>query len=220
MSRVTKALLVVLPLALSLACNLTAQPLSQAVQSAGTESVAMTSTLESSVTVNEQQAPSGTALPTDTPAATLPPEVAATPGIATTATAFIARQTEMVGTAVAQFGPSANLTGFTIFYSNPVGTPLKSWHDVPIMPEATAGQEFQSDIYSYKAATTLSKATQFYNGKVSSLHWSCFPTATGTGGSGSSAEHDSAFMCGSMTIIVVSFDNDTKHVLVVIEKAQ
>jgi hypothetical protein len=134
-----------------------------------------------------------------------------------TVNAFIIAQTQMVGTAFAQFGPAAHLTGFTYFYSSPVGPPLKNWNDVPIMTEATAGQEFQSDIYSYKANTTLKKATSYYSSQANSLGWSCYQ-ATGSGGTGDQSTHDADFSCGSFTIIITSFDNNAGQVLVVINK--
>lgn len=163
--------------------------------------------------------PSDTLVPTDTEMVSNTPAPTETPAPQTaTWVAFVAAQTQMVGTAAAQFGSMAHLSGFSIFYANPVGTPLQSWHDVPIMLEATAGQEFQSDIYSYKATVTLQKATGFYSSQANSLDWSCMQ-ATGTGGIGDQAEHDAEFVCGSFTIVITSFDNDPAHVLVVINKA-
>lgn len=147
----------------------------------------------------------------------IPSELTSTPGISSTFSSFIAMQTMMVGTAFAQMGPSAHLSGYLIFYSNPVGTPVQTWHNVPIMTQATAGQEFQSDIYSYKAAATLAQGTQFYSSKQSSLNWSC-TIATGYGGSGTNKTHSSTFVCRGFTIIVTSFDNNPKNILVVINK--
>ncbi len=87
------------------------------------------------------------------------------------------------------------------------------------MKEATTGQEFQPDIYSYKATATLKQGTNFYKSASNSPHWSCFPTATGSGGTGSQATHSATLLCGSLTIIITSFDNDSDHVLVVVNKA-
>jgi hypothetical protein len=116
-------------------------------------------------------------------------------------------------------GPSAHLIGFLTVYANPTGTPLESWHDIPIMQEATAGQEFQADIYSYKAAATLQQATAFYTKQASTLNWSCFPPASGSSGTGDQANHQSTFLCGPITIAVASFDKDPSQVLVVLNKA-
>jgi hypothetical protein len=124
----------------------------------------------------------------------------------------------MVGTEVAQLGPSAHVLGYLIFYSDPVGTPLQNWHNVPIMLQATAGQEFESDIYSFKANATLAQADEFYAAKSSAPDWSC-TIAKGYGGTGSGAYHSIDFMCKGFTFIATSLDNDTSHVLVVINKS-
>lgn len=130
-----------------------------------------------------------------------------------------AQQTQLVGTMFAMMGPSAHLMGFVDLYSNPVGAPLESWHDIPIMKEATAGQEFQADIYSYKATATLKQATDFYTKQSRALNWSCFPPSTGSSGTGNNANHQSTFLCGPITILIASFDRDASQVLVVLNKA-
>jgi hypothetical protein len=124
-----------------------------------------------------------------------------------------------VGTEAALIGPSAHLIGFLNFYSNPTGTPLESWHDIPIMKEATAGQEFQADIYSYKATATLQQATAFYTKQASALNWSCFPAVSGSSGTGDQANHQTTFLCGPITILIASFDKDPSQVLIVLNKA-
>jgi hypothetical protein len=102
-------------------------------------------------------------------------------------------------------------------FLHPVGEPLKSWHDVPVMPQATAGQEFNANVYSYIATASLAQAGQFYSSKAASLGLTT-PPATGFGGSGSNAEHDMMFSSFSLTIVLTSFDNDTGHVIAVIAK--
>ncbi len=164
--------------------------------------------------------PSPTDLPesTQTPASTFPAELTLTPGIMETATAYSAKATAGYATDQALLGPMMDM--FSIYqYFNPVGSPLQSWHDIPIMPQATVGQEFKSDIYSYKATVTLSLATQFYSGKNASLHWSCYGPGTGSAGTGSNATHSAAFNCQSFNIAIYSFDNDSNEVIVVINKA-
>jgi hypothetical protein len=105
-------------------------------------------------------------------------------------------------------------------YFNPVGTPSSSWHDVPIMPQATAGQEFKADIYSYKATVTLSMAAAFYDSQAAKLNWSCnYGNSTGFAGTGSNAQHSVTKMCAAEIIVMTSFDNDTSHSIVVINKA-
>ncbi len=158
--------------------------------------------------------------PTQTmiPQTHLPVELTQTPGIVATATAFAATTTADYLKNSALMGPLADMMGI-MQYFNPVGTPAKSWHDIPIMPQATAGQEFKSDIYSFTATATLATATKFYSNQSVSLNWSCFPSATGYGGTGSSAEHSVTMMCQGIVISMTSFDNDTSHVIVVLNKA-
>ena len=56
-------------------------------------------------------------------------------------------------------------------YFNPEGTPVEVWNDVPIMPQATAGQEFDKSVYSFKANATLKEAQDFYDARLSDLGW-------------------------------------------------
>ena len=114
-------------------------------------------------------------------------------------------------------GPRADLNNIAQYF-NPVGMPLKTWNAIPIMPQATDGQEFKSDIYSYKASATLVQATNYYNSKNASLSWSCV-VSSGYAGTGSHADHSNTFVCQGIVIAIISFDNDTQHVIVVINKA-
>jgi hypothetical protein len=104
-------------------------------------------------------------------------------------------------------------------YFHPVGTPLSSWNGVPIMPQATAGQEFNAQIYSFVASANLSQAQQFYAAQAAALSFVNAP-ATGSGGSGSQATHDVTFYSYKISIILTSFDSDPDHVIVVISKVQ
>ena len=58
-------------------------------------------------------------------------------------------------------------------YFNPEGTPVEIWRDIPIMSQATAGQEFtDTNTYSFKAAVTAEEVQDFYNEKLTGLGWS------------------------------------------------
>jgi hypothetical protein len=64
---------------------------------------------------------------------------------------------------------------------NPQGTPVQVWKEIPVMPQATAGQEFpESNIYSFKANVTAQEVQDFYNEKLTALGWS--QPFSGTGG--------------------------------------
>ena len=57
-------------------------------------------------------------------------------------------------------------------YFDPQGTPVEVWKDIPIPPQATAGQEFSESTYSFKADATLEEVQDFYNGRLVDLGWS------------------------------------------------
>src|SRR5512134_2627944 len=55
---------------------------------------------------------------------------------------------------------------------DPQGTPVQDWKGIPIMPQATAGQEFpESNIYSFKANVTPQEVQDFYEEKLAALGW-------------------------------------------------
>lgn len=57
-------------------------------------------------------------------------------------------------------------------FFNPQGTPVQEWRGIPIMPQATVGQEFtENDTYSFKANVTTKEVQDFYNDKLSALGW-------------------------------------------------
>ncbi len=116
---------------------------------------------------------------------------------------------------VGSLGPLMNGTQ----YDNPVGIPLQSWQGVPIMAQATAGQEFNPNIYSYVASATLDQAQKFYQVKAASLGITN-PPATSFGGTGAKASHGVSYISYKLSILITSYDNDTGHVIVVISKTQ
>ena len=61
-------------------------------------------------------------------------------------------------------------TDFGNFF-NPQGTPVTEWNGIPIMPQATAGQEFDSTTYSFRAEVTVKEAQDFYDAQLTNLGW-------------------------------------------------
>lgn len=62
-------------------------------------------------------------------------------------------------------------TQFGNFF-DPQGTPVQEWKGVPIMPQATAGQEFsENNSYSFRAPVTAKEVQDFYNEKMAALGW-------------------------------------------------
>ena len=56
---------------------------------------------------------------------------------------------------------------------DPQGTPVQEWRGIPIMPQATAGQEFsENNSYSFKFTGTTKEVQDFYNEKLTALGWS------------------------------------------------
>jgi hypothetical protein len=62
-------------------------------------------------------------------------------------------------------------TEFGDFF-NPQGAPVAEWNGIPIMPQATAGQEFsENNTYSFKANVTTTEVQDFYNEQLTILGW-------------------------------------------------
>lgn len=60
-------------------------------------------------------------------------------------------------------------------FFNPEGVPVSEWNEIPVMPQATAGQEFtDSNTYSFKVSATMEEARDFYNAQLPPLGWSSF----------------------------------------------
>lgn len=58
-------------------------------------------------------------------------------------------------------------------YFNPEGTPVSEWNGIPIMPQATAGEEFEdTSTYSFKVNATVKEAQDFYSTELAKLGWS------------------------------------------------
>jgi hypothetical protein len=86
------------------------------------------------------------------------------------------------------------------------------------MPQATAGQDFGSGIYSFKTDATLEQAIKFYEAAGNIPGTTTFPMTTGYGGTGSNAIDNATFIYPGVFVYVTSFDNDKSHVVVVISK--
>jgi len=211
MLTVKRALLVMSSLLL-MACN-AASLLAQATQipvSTQTPLAMVNTPLMETSTV----APTATITPTQPPTDT-PVPVATEPPMTATTAAIVDTYSETMVAMVGSEGALLNI----VQYFNPVGTPVQNWHNVPVMPQATAGQEYSAIIYSYTAAATLEQAHQFYQSKAGSLGFAS-PPGTGYSGSGNRASHNIDFVSHDLTIVLTSFDNDTSHVIVVISKIQ
>ncbi len=62
---------------------------------------------------------------------------------------------------------------------NPTGKPVTDWNGIPIMKQATAGQEFNKSSYSFKVNATATDVQTFYDAQLKALGWSSAFNATG-----------------------------------------
>jgi len=95
---------------------------------------------------------------------------------------------------------------------NPQGTPLQEWNGVPIMPQATAGQEFNennTNIYSFKATATAQEVQDFYKEKMTSLGWTAFDMPGGGQAGFIAFQKDNSFL----TIVATASDGSVVVIL-------
>lgn len=53
---------------------------------------------------------------------------------------------------------------------DPQGVPLAAWKDIPVMPQAMAGEDVEG-VYSYRVAASLQEVEQFYALQLPALGW-------------------------------------------------
>lgn len=56
-------------------------------------------------------------------------------------------------------------------YFEPSGTPVEEWNGIPVMPQATAGEEFGETTYGYTVPATATDVQSFYNQEMENLGW-------------------------------------------------
>ena len=93
---------------------------------------------------------------------------------------------------------------------NPQGEPVSEWNGVPIMSQATAGQEHDANNYSFKFTGTTKEAQDFYEGQMSELGWSStFSMPSDANGAVLVYQKDNKFL----TITIVTSDAETVVIL-------
>jgi hypothetical protein len=144
MSRVSKILSLTVVIAFLLACNFVTQPINEAQNLAQTAQAL------------------GTVIPIETLQA-LPSAIASViPAETLQALPSAAPTLEALASALPDFE--------NIF--NPEGTPVQEWRGIPVMPQATAGQEFaENNTYSFRVAATAQEVQEFYNSQLEPLGW-------------------------------------------------
>jgi hypothetical protein len=153
MSRLTKSIALVVLVLFVLACNAVTQPFGQAKDLAETaQSVASAMPIQTLQSLATQIA-------TEVPSGTLEALPSMVPSL------------EALGTNM------PDIQGMV----NPQGTPLKEWKGIPVMPQATAGQEDNTNgnTYSYKADASVKDAQDFYSTELEKLGWKTFMNLSG-----------------------------------------
>jgi hypothetical protein len=93
---------------------------------------------------------------------------------------------------------------------NPQGEPVAEWNGIPIMEQATAGQEHDANNYSFKFTGTTKEAVDFYNDQMVKLGWtSMFSMPGNEAGAVLAFQKDDSVL----TITVVTTDADTVVIL-------
>ncbi len=147
MSRLTKSIALVVLVLFVLACSAVTQPFNQARDLAGTaQSIATAMPIQTLQSFATQ-------LATEIPSGTLEALPSMVPSL------------EALGTNM------PNIQGFI----DPTGAPVSEWKGIPIMSQATAGQEnTDSSTYSYKADATVKDAQDFYGTQLQNLGWKSY----------------------------------------------
>lgn len=57
-------------------------------------------------------------------------------------------------------------------YFDPQGTPLSEWNEIPIMPQATVGEEFNDGVYSFKIDAAPDEVKEYYETELTNRGWS------------------------------------------------
>jgi hypothetical protein len=100
-------------------------------------------------------------------------------------------------------------------YFNPTGTPVDEWNGIPIMSQATVGQEFGENTYSYIVPATATDVQSFYNQKMEELGWtSPFGFQATEEGGIMIFQNEDAFL----TITIVPNQDDSNSVDVLLQK--
>ena len=93
---------------------------------------------------------------------------------------------------------------------NPQGTPVEAWREIPIMAQATAGQEFNGGTYSFKADATVQEVQNYYSEQLAGLGWDqTFSSPADANGAFMLFSKDS----NSLTITIASTQGSTVVIL-------
>lgn len=88
---------------------------------------------------------------------------------------------------------------------DPQGSPVSDWNGIPVMPQATAGQECPDlNSYSFKTSATVKEVQDFYTAELEGLGWSVlFNMPAGDAGAVQSFQKDGS----SLTITITAMED-------------
>lgn len=100
-------------------------------------------------------------------------------------------------------------------YLDPSGTPVDQWNNIPIMTEATVGEEFSASVYSYTVPVPATEVQKFYEQKMEELGWtSPFGFQVSEAGGVMFFQKESEFV----TIAIAPDQNNDNSVDVILQK--
>ncbi len=91
---------------------------------------------------------------------------------------------------------------------DPTGKPVGNWNGIPILPQATVGEEFNKSNYGFQFNVTAADVQTFYTDRLHTLGWTSVLFAAGSSDSGGMP-----FMRGS-NILAISITSSDKGVVV------
>lgn len=86
-------------------------------------------------------------------------------------------------------------------YFDPQGAPATEWNGIPIMPQATAGQEFDATNYSFKYTGVPKEASEFYADSLGTVGWSPMVTTSDDQGGLLVYSQDDRFLTITISIV-------------------
>ena len=116
------------------------------------------------------------------PSATLPPAIVSTQISTYTAVPSATLIAEATST-IASISTAVNPTETSLFgLPGPSGTPMANYKDIPVMPGAEYGADFQG-IYTYGINATLKEIEDYYKQELPKLGWNLFTSTSDNTGS-------------------------------------
>jgi hypothetical protein len=100
-------------------------------------------------------------------------------------------------------------------YFDPSGTPVEQWNGIPVMPQATVGEEFGDTTYGFTVPASVEDIETFYTQEMEALGWSTtFSLPVTDEGGALLFQNESEFL----TITITPDQNDPDSYDVILQK--